>query len=331
MAIVPEQGLVVIAFVRNVGQSFLTREGYLVIQSSVLNAKQKWPGYNMIISVASGKGGTGKTTVSTSLALSIAGGVQFLDCDVEEPNAHIFLKPAVKKIEKSFIPVPEVDREKCNYCGKCREVCAYNAMMVIPATEETKGNILVFPHLCHGCGACTYFCPQKAIKEVDKEIGVVEIGDVGSMQFIHGRLNIGEAMAPPLIRHVKTYINYTRTVIIDAPPGTSCPVIESLNKSDFCILVTEPTPFGLNDLILAVEVLRKLQISFGVVVNRSDLGDNKTDNYCHDEKIPILMRIPFKEEIATAYSKGIAVVEAFPEYKKDFAKLYNTIKTWKAS
>lgn len=282
----------------------------------------------MIISVASGKGGTGKTTIATSLALSIGGGVQFLDCDTEEPNAHIFLKPSIRKIEKSFIPVPEIDKERCNYCGRCREVCVYNAIMVIKADSDQKGNILVFPHLCHGCGACTYFCPQKAIKEVDKEIGVVEIGDVSQMQFIHGRLNIGEAMAPPLIRHVKKYLNYTRTVIIDAPPGTSCPVIESLRLSNFCILVTEPTPFGLNDLILAVEVLRKLKISFGVVINRSDLGDKKTDEYCKNENISILMRIPFKKEIAAAYSKGVPIVEAFPEYRKDFKDLFNKIKTW---
>ena len=146
------------------------------------------------------------------------------------------------------------------------------------------------------------------------------------MQFIHGRLNIGEAMAPPLIRHIKKHINPTRTVIIDAPPGTSCPVVESLKGSDFCLLVTEPTPFGLNDLRLAVEVLRKLEIPFGVVVNRSDLGDKKTDEYCKCEKIPILMRIPFKEEIAKAYSKGQPIVEVFPEYNKDFKDLFNRIK-----
>jgi MinD superfamily P-loop ATPase len=282
----------------------------------------------MIISVASGKGGTGKTTIATSLALSINGSVQFLDCDTEEPNAHIFLKPSIKKTEKSFIPVPKIDKEKCNYCGRCRDVCVYNAIMVIPARGDQKGNILVFPQLCHGCGACAYFCPQKAIEEVDKEIGIVEIGDVGLMQFVHGRLNIGEAMAPPLIRHVKRYINPTRVVVIDAPPGTSCPVIESLKESNFCILVTEPTPFGLNDLILAVETLRKLGIPFGVIINRSDLGDKKTDEYCKNENISILMRIPFKKEIAVAYSKGVPIVEAFPEYRKDFEDLFNTIKTW---
>ena len=299
----------------------------------------------MIISVASGKGGTGKTTIATNLALSIDGSVQFLDCDAEEPNAHIFLKPSIKNVEKTFIPIPKVNEEECTYCGKCREVCAYNAIAVIPGANNKKGSILVFPHLCHGCGACAYFCPQKAIEEVGKEIGVVEIGssttltanpersrrigDVGSMQFIHGRLNIGEAMAPPLIRHIKKHVNSTRTVIIDAPPGTSCPVVESLKVSDFCLLVTEPTPFGLNDLMLAVEVLRKLKIPFGVVINRSDLGDKKTDEYCKKENIPILMRIPFKEEIAKAYSKGQPIVEVFPEYKKDFEDLFKTIKNGK--
>ncbi len=280
----------------------------------------------MIISVASGKGGTGKTIISTSLALSIGDKVQFLDCDAEEPNAHIFLKPEIRSVEKASIPVPKVDEEKCSYCGRCKEVCAYNAIAVIQGSNDKKGTILVFPHLCHGCGACTYFCPQKTIEEVEREIGVVEIGNAGDIQFVHGRLKIGEAMAPPLIKKIKANLNPARTVIIDAPPGTSCPVVESLRGSDFCVLVTEPTPFGLNDLILAVEVLRKLKIPFGVVVNRSDLGDKKTDKYCRDEKIPILMRIPFKEEIASAYSKGWPIVEAFPEYKKDFQEMFQKVK-----
>ncbi|MFC1589876.1 ATP-binding protein [Candidatus Omnitrophota bacterium] len=273
----------------------------------------------MIISVASGKGGTGKTTIATSLALSINSGVQLLDCDVEEPNAHIFIKPEIKQSKAVSIPVPKIDESKCTLCGRCADVCAYNALAVL------KDRVLNFPHLCHGCGGCGILCPQKAITEIGKEIGIVEIGFVNNMQFIHGKLNVGEVMAPPLIRAVKKHINPTRTVIVDAPPGTSCPVIESVKGSDFCILVTEPTPFGLHDLILAVEVLRKLNITFGVVVNRAGIGDGKLDDFCNKNKIPVLMRIPFKKEIAFAYSKGIAIVVEFPEYKKEFVRAYQEI------
>lgn len=285
----------------------------------------------MIISIASGKGGTGKTTVATNLALSLNNGVQFLDCDVEEPNAYIFLKPSIKSVEKTFIPIPKVDEEKCSLCGKCQEVCAYNAIAVMPGFCDKRGSVLVFPQLCHGCGGCSLLCPQKAITETRKEIGVVEIGHSSNLQFIHGRLNIGETMSPPLIRAVKEHINPTRTVIIDAPPGTSCPVIEAVKESDFCILVTEPTPFGLNDLILAVEVLKKMQIPFGVVVNRFNIGDSKVSEYCLNNDIPILMSIPFDIETARAYSKGIPMVEAFPERKVYFQELFerveNEIKT----
>ena len=273
----------------------------------------------MIISVASGKGGTGKTTVAVNLSLSIPN-VQLLDCDVEEPNAHIFIKPKIDSKLFVSIPVPKVDKSKCNYCGRCAGVCEYNAIAVL------KDNILVFSELCHGCGACSTLCPQNAIKEVDREIGLVEIGTKGDLQFGHGRLNIGEAMSPPLIRAVKEHSNPARTVIIDAPPGTSCPVVASIKESDFCVLVTEPTPFGLNDLVLAVEVLRKLKIPFGVVINRSDLGNKDTHDYCKKNNIPILMEIPFKKEIAIVYSKGETIVEAFPEYRHQFSELFKMIK-----
>jgi len=279
----------------------------------------------MIVTVASGKGGTGKTTIAVNLALALRN-IQFLDCDVEEPNAQLFLKADIRSRKAATIRVPEVDEALCNYCGRCREVCAYNAIAVLALDEDIKkGSILIFPHLCHGCGGCTLLCPQNAVKEVNKEIGVIEAGNAGELEFIHGRLNIGEIMSPPLIRQVKEYINPEKTVIIDAPPGTSCPVIASLKGSDFCILVTEPTPFGLNDLILAVEVLRKLELPFGVVVNRSDIGNDKVDSYCLEESIPILMRIPFDREIASLYSKGIPIIEEKKEYIGKFREMFDFI------
>ena len=273
----------------------------------------------MIISVASGKGGTGKTTIATSLALSW-GQCQFLDCDVEEPDAHIFLRPHINERISVGIPVPEVDESKCNFCGKCAEVCEFNAIVVI------KKKILFFPELCHGCGGCSYICPEKAIKEVEREIGVIEKGKSGKIGFIHGILNVGEPMAPPLIRQVKRHINSGTNAIIDASPGTSCPVVEAVNGSDFCLLVTEPTPFGLNDLKLAVEMLRKLTIPCGVVINCADIGDEEVEQYCKDEDIPILMTIPWDRRIAEAYSRGIPLLDALPEFQDSLSQLYGTIE-----
>jgi MinD superfamily P-loop ATPase len=276
----------------------------------------------MIISVASGKGGTGKTTVAVSLALSLARKrpVQFLDCDVEEPNAHLFIKPSIDRTIPVFIPVPEVDEAICTFCGKCAEVCAYNAIAVI------KNKVLVFSELCHGCGGCSLLCPEKAIKEVGKKIGVLEFGAAGNLQFVHGKLDIGQPMSPPLIRAVKKSINTKRTVIIDVPPGTSCPVIEAIKGSDFCLLVTEPTPFGLHDLRLAVETVRQLKIPLGVIINRTGLGDRDVEAYCQKENILILMTIPFDREIAAAYSEGIPVVEAIPAYRQEFFEIFERIE-----
>ncbi len=276
----------------------------------------------MIISIASGKGGTGKTTVAINLALALADSqsLKFLDCDVEEPNAHFFLKPKLSQKIPVSIPIPEINKEKCDFCGKCAEICEYNALAVL------KDTVLVFAELCHGCGGCTLLCPKKAITEKNRPIGIMEIGSTGKINFIHGKLNIGEVMSPPLIRAVKRQIKPSETVIIDAPPGTSCPVIETVKGSDFSLLVTEPTPFGLNDLKLAVETLKQMKIPHGVVLNRAGLGDNKVKNYCSRENIPILMEIPMDRKIAEAYSEGKSIIETMPEYKEKFLTLYKKIK-----
>ncbi len=301
----------------------------------------------MIIAVASGKGGTGKTTIATNLALSLKK-VKLLDCDVEEPNSYLFIKPKIEKIQPVHIPVPEINPDRCTGCGRCQKVCVYNAIALVSARGNTasgetsppellnkqnkqsggKNKVLVFDDLCHGCGACSYLCPEGAITEVNKKIGVIEVGKKGNLDFIDGKLDIGQAMAPPIIREIKKQIKPGETVIIDAPPGTSCPVIESTKGSDFVILVTEPTPFGLNDLKLAVETFRKLKISFGVVINRSDLGDKKTLDYCSQEGIEILLEIPFDKRIAASYSAGELIIEAQPEYKKKFINLFTTIKNY---
>jgi len=278
---------------------------------------QRWLGSEVIISVASGKGGTGKTLVATSLALSLTNEepVQFLDCDVEEPDAHILLKPQFSHQQTVSIPIPRVDEARCTYCGDCARVCAYNAIAVV----EKK--VLIFPELCHGCGACTYLCPEDAISEEGKEIGILEFGQAGGIEFVQGKLAIGEIAAPHLIREVKKHINRDRLVIIDVSPGTSCPVVEAVKDSDFCLLVTEPTPFGLNDLVLAVDMLNEIDIPCGVVINRDGAGDSRVEEYCHREGIPILLRIPLDIKIARLYSRGVTLVEGMPQWQEAFLKL----------
>lgn len=273
----------------------------------------------MKIAVASGKGGTGKTTVSTNLALSLDN-VQYLDCDVEEPNSAIFLKPVIEEKLPVEIPVPVIDEEKCDYCRKCVKMCAFNALVVLGEKA------LFFPELCHGCGGCTWICPQKAITEQDRIIGTVEKGHAGKIEFIQGLLNVGEPMAPPIIKKQRSYIKDGKTVILDSPPGTSCPVIETIRETDFCALVTEPTPFGLNDLVLAVETVREIGVPFGVIINQHGIGDDAVDRYCNTEGIEILMRIPWDRRIAEAYSKGEPAVELFPEMKKDFQQVFSRIQ-----
>jgi MinD superfamily P-loop ATPase len=189
-----------------------------------------------------------------------------------------------------------------------------------------KKKVLIFPQLCHGCGACTYLCPERAISEEGKEIGVVEWGQSDGLGFVHGRLAVGEAMAPPVIRRVKQQIDASRVAIIDVSPGTSCPVVEAIRDSDYCILVTEPTPFGLNDLVMAVEVTRKLAIPCGVVINRAGVGDGKVEDYCAKNDVPLLLNIPLDMRIASLYSRGGLLIEGMPEWRQPFLDLFENIK-----
>lgn len=274
----------------------------------------------MIITVASGKGGTGKTLVATNLA-RVIGPVQFLDCDTEEPNAHLFLDPKIEKSVPVGIPIPRIDDVACTYCGRCAEICEYHAIVV--GSRST----IVFPELCHGCGGCTLECPAGAIEEVDRPIGVVEWGNSGGITFGRGVLNVGELSGVRLIRELKKHVDGSRdTVIIDAPPGTACPVVESVRDTDFCLLVTEPTPFGLYDLTLAVEMLREMRIPLGAVVNRAGLGNDETYEYCRKEGIPVLAEIPFDRKIAEVYSRGEMVVDHLPEYRQVFERLFRAVR-----
>jgi len=268
----------------------------------------------LIITVASGKGGTGKTTVAVNLALSLEN-VQLLDCDVEEPNAHILLQPEIHETQPVYMKVPVISEEPCDYCGKCSEFCAYNALFVASKT------VMVFPELCHSCGGCQLVCPKNAITEKDRQIGVIKKGEAKGVELVYGELNVGESMAVPLIRAVKNQTKRDKNVVIDAPPGTACPLVASVHKTDYCILVTEPTPFGLHDLKITVQVLKELRVPMGVVINRAGLGDRKVYEYCEKENIPVLLEIPFSKKIAELYSRGVPFVAEMPDWKEKFLEM----------
>jgi len=273
----------------------------------------------MKIAVASGKGGTGKTTVSLALALTAPGRVSLLDCDVEEPNGDIFLNLENIKEESVFVPVPQVDEKKCTLCGKCAEICQFNAIVFFGTPP------MIFKELCHSCGGCAKVCPSSAIVEKEHKIGVVISGNDKNIEFLQGKMDVGVAMAPPVIKKVLAKINNPYFNVIDAPPGTSCSMISAVKDSDYTIIVTEPTPFGFNDMKIAVETVEKLSLDFGVIINKADTDYDETEIYCQDKNIDILMKIPDDINIAKAYSKGIPLTESMPEYKTKFAQLWNTI------
>lgn len=271
----------------------------------------------MKIAIASGKGGTGKTTVALNLALSLED-AQLLDCDVEEPDCHLFLDLDLEEVDEVKSFSPKIDSEKCDLCGKCAELCRFNAIVVTP------NGPMIFPELCHSCGLCRLACPRDVITEEVKIIGKVERGD-GEIDFYHGVLTTGELLAPSVIEAVQDRADSEKTVIIDVPPGNACSAVEAVEGSDFCILVTEPTPFGLHNLKYSVRMLRQLSIPFGVVVNRAGIGDQRVDEYCDEENIPILMEIPNDREIAELYSEGVPFVRELPEWKERFKELYEKI------
>ena len=273
----------------------------------------------MIISIAGGKGGTGKTTVAVNMALSL-NDVQLLDCDVEEPNAHLLLSPTINETRLVYVPIPQINEELCDHCGECSEFCEQNALFVSPE------KVLVFPELCNGCGGCVIVCPKRAITEKKREIGAVKIGMAGDVELVYGELEVGEPMAVPVIKEVKKQIKNYKNVIIDSPPGTSCPVIESVYRSDYCVLVAEPTPFGLHDLKIIVQVLEEMRIPCGVIVNRAEIGDRKLYKYCEENKIPVLLEIPFQRKIAEFYSRGVPFTLEMPGWRDRFQALFNEIK-----
>ncbi|PLX90121.1 MAG: (4Fe-4S)-binding protein [Desulfuromonas sp.] len=271
----------------------------------------------MKLAIASGKGGTGKTTLTVALAQAAQAPVQLLDCDVEEPNSHLFFTKGDSKRDVVTVAVPHIDPQRCTHCGLCGDFCAYNALACLPT--ET----ILFEGLCHSCGGCMRLCPHQAISERQQRIGYIDQWRHGQIDLFSGVLDVGQAMSPPLIRAVKRHQQADKLILLDCPPGTSCPLTTTIHDADVVILVTEPTPFGLHDLQIAVETVRQLNRPVAVIINRSDLGDQSIHDYCRSKKIPILLQIPFEKRIAVAYSRGDGLLDALPGLQPQLALVLN--------
>jgi len=282
----------------------------------------------MKIAIASGKGGTGKTTLSVNLSAYLAEKEEVVlsDLDVEEPNSGLFINARVLHEEDKYKMVPEWKEDQCTLCGICQEVCNFHAVI------QLGDMIMVFPELCHGCYACSELCPADTLPMVPKKMGVLRHLRNDKLSFIESRLDIGEEQAVPLIKQSHEYVDehFQDDIlrIYDSPPGTSCPVIEVTRDVDFVILVTEPTPFGLHDLKLAVETMKELKIAFGVVLNRHGIGNDGVLRYCEDEDIPVLAKIPNDRKIAELYSEGKLIYNEVPEVKRELDKIVVYLKTW---
>ncbi|MGO0122546.1 P-loop NTPase [Desulfothermobacter acidiphilus] len=273
----------------------------------------------MILAVASGKGGVGKTTVAVNLALAADEELTLMDADVEEPNSHLLLKPVIENEIPVPLMVPVFHRDRCTGCGRCVEVCAYHALALI------EREVLIFDKLCHACGGCVYFCPETALTEGERTIGWLREGHAGQIRFLQGEIVVGEALAVPVIKALRSRRGKNLT-LIDCPPGTSCPVIQAVRGADYCLVVTEPTPFGYHDLRLLVEMLKVLEVPAGVIINRADLGDDEVEAYCRQENLPVLLKIPFDPEIAHSFAAGTPLVTQSPRWRQIFAELWRKLK-----
>ncbi|MCG7844247.1 MAG: ATP-binding protein [Methanomassiliicoccales archaeon] len=272
----------------------------------------------MILTVASGKGGTGKTSVACALALSLDRPFTFLDCDVEGANAHIFLHPVFDRQEEVTVAHPVIDAGKCDLCGKCVEACQFGAMLKI------GGKIRLMANLCHGCRVCALVCPKDAISMSARPVGFVRYGKAGKISFVNGDLTVGEALSVPIIKKIKE--TKDDLVIIDCPPGASCPAVETIDGSDVVLLVTEPTPFGRHDLKAMITVCDRLDVPCGVVINRSSGDDSIIEDLCRETGVPVLLRIPFDRKVAEHYARGCTMLDALPDMRSVMTDLYEKIK-----